>query len=556
MRSDDQQPMAGARDEAVDVWGEDLAGELPPLRDDEPPTLRQDILDELSDHLTCALHRELLGGHDESGARRRVLERFGNVRRLARQLWWAAMKEKIMAQRILLIVMVLVAAACLGACGMTWRALEQSRASTAAFLKQQNAQFTQLLESSRTQQAALLKQMTEQLARQDRLGQVPAVRSPEWNPLAVKLLTDAAAPEPVSRALVKLSGRAFQDAEDVTLVETTDSDGAADFGMVRPGRYYVNVEHPWGESLSQPITVRPGTAPVLEIVCPAEPRRRTSVSLQLEPGRLAAHRLAVLAQLQTVPRVARSAGGKEDRWSLNEQFVAVFGTNGIVWCGDRITANTPMRFPSRDVVLHDPRDVQSGRIEVSGRQLQVTNAMIVELPEEFDSQVDQISLPVRFPLGDPRVSRAGEEWIAAQRLLTSDETTAPANSDPSPRGTQLLLQDVNGSIVRRFRIEQDMATAVHSALVVREITLAAQDSAERGDEEAGGGFGSSSGYGGRYLTDVFAVAEEFAGLDADWNLVLSEVECRQLSADRQQALREHAGPGPIGPAQYLRVAQK
>ena len=39
-----------------------LSALLPPPRDDEPASLRQDILDELGDHLACAYNRELLRG--------------------------------------------------------------------------------------------------------------------------------------------------------------------------------------------------------------------------------------------------------------------------------------------------------------------------------------------------------------------------------------------------------------------------------------------------------------------------------------------------------------
>ena len=39
---------------------ERLSALLPPPRDDEPASLRQDILDELADHLICAYNRELL----------------------------------------------------------------------------------------------------------------------------------------------------------------------------------------------------------------------------------------------------------------------------------------------------------------------------------------------------------------------------------------------------------------------------------------------------------------------------------------------------------------
>ena len=39
---------------------ETLAADLPPRRDDEPDGLRDDIVDELADHLACAYRRELM----------------------------------------------------------------------------------------------------------------------------------------------------------------------------------------------------------------------------------------------------------------------------------------------------------------------------------------------------------------------------------------------------------------------------------------------------------------------------------------------------------------
>ena len=55
-----------------------LSADLPAPRDDEPDSLRDDILDELADHLACAYRRELLRGADPRPARQRVLERFGD----------------------------------------------------------------------------------------------------------------------------------------------------------------------------------------------------------------------------------------------------------------------------------------------------------------------------------------------------------------------------------------------------------------------------------------------------------------------------------------------
>ncbi len=112
----------------------DIAGNLPARRDDEPDSLRDDIVDELADHLTCALSRELHSTSNETDAERNVLERFGNPRRIARRLWFDAMKEKIMSGRVQLFVSALLAVAVLAAMGMMWSLVSQNRAFNLAVL--------------------------------------------------------------------------------------------------------------------------------------------------------------------------------------------------------------------------------------------------------------------------------------------------------------------------------------------------------------------------------------------------------------------------------------
>ena len=92
-------------------------------------SLRDDIVDELADHLACAYRRELLRGADAATARQRVLERFGDPAAVARRLWLDAMKGKIMTQRILVACCVLLTLISLSLAGMMWM---QSRPLAAA----------------------------------------------------------------------------------------------------------------------------------------------------------------------------------------------------------------------------------------------------------------------------------------------------------------------------------------------------------------------------------------------------------------------------------------
>ena len=109
------------------AWSDDITGELPAQRDDEPEHLRQNTADELSDHLRCALNRELHVTQNEQQAKQNVLSRFGNVNRIARKLWFDWMKEKIMTQRLNLAMTSLMTVVCIVLCFFVWNVSVNSR---------------------------------------------------------------------------------------------------------------------------------------------------------------------------------------------------------------------------------------------------------------------------------------------------------------------------------------------------------------------------------------------------------------------------------------------
>src|SRR5690606_31555255 len=161
---------------------DDIAADLPAPRDDEPASLRQDIVDELADHLQCALHRELLAGGEASPRResgdsdiehtacqhpqtdvwgspvhawQRVLTRFGNPATIARRLWFDAMKERLMAQRITAIMAGLTAAAAIVIAVLVWQStLRDSDAQQQLLLAQQELNRTLLAELKSLQQTS------------------------------------------------------------------------------------------------------------------------------------------------------------------------------------------------------------------------------------------------------------------------------------------------------------------------------------------------------------------------------------------------------------------
>ena len=88
--------MSGVPDAAA------LEAALPPPADDDPPGLRAAIADELADHLACAAAREAAAGRPAAETAARVLDRFGDPRRLAVRLFLDATKGSRLMQRFTL----------------------------------------------------------------------------------------------------------------------------------------------------------------------------------------------------------------------------------------------------------------------------------------------------------------------------------------------------------------------------------------------------------------------------------------------------------------------
>ena len=237
-------------------WSEQIAEELPAPRDDEPPSLRQDIADELSDHLQSALRRELHVERDKGKAKQKVLTRFGNPSRLARRLGFDAMQEKIMSQRLTLLMSGIMAVACVAASAMAWIAVREGREVNAIIVNKLNA-----------------------------LSPPAAVEVPkpmEWIPLKVQLVLDTKDGPPAEGYSVQFQGNVPWDAKYKKLDKKTGSDGVADFGVVRPGQHTIVVITPWEEHQTRRITVLPASEYTERIVCPSKPSKEVEIAFNVD----------------------------------------------------------------------------------------------------------------------------------------------------------------------------------------------------------------------------------------------------------------------------------
>jgi hypothetical protein len=234
------------------TWPDDISQDFPALRDDEPATLRHDIVDELSDHLQCAHTRELHLIGDATKAKQNVLERFGNPARVAYRLWFDAMKEKIVSQRIVVGASVVMTAACLFAGYLAWQAA--ARAEQASLV---------LIEQGWQANEALLEKLTT-------LAPQPP-RSMDWSSVKVRLVTGTPDGPPAVGFRAHLVGYPRPADSVPELVEASSDDGVLDFGFARPGKYMLQITAPWKAALNGPIAVRPGKDFEKTIVCPSRP---------------------------------------------------------------------------------------------------------------------------------------------------------------------------------------------------------------------------------------------------------------------------------------------
>lgn len=191
-------------------WRESVSEGFPRRNRDEPPSLRRDIADELGDHLACAFARELERTGDESAARRAVLDRFGDPKKLARRLWLDAMREVIMNQRILLATCIILAAACLATATFSWIAMNNSRQANEVLLSE-------------------VKGLSQQ-----------AKHNSPWAYLNVRVLRGSDTGPPVEGIEVSLEGKTYNETER-SLMRKADADGRCAFGPIRPGLYTIYV---------------------------------------------------------------------------------------------------------------------------------------------------------------------------------------------------------------------------------------------------------------------------------------------------------------------------
>jgi hypothetical protein len=283
-------------------YRETLSILLPPPRDDEPVSLRQDIVDELADHLSCAYNREILRGSDSNVAQQRVLQQFGDPAAVARRLWLDAMKGKIMAQRVVIAACLVVMLASLSVVGLIW--VQSNRA--AAQTSEANRQLAQALAQAQVTNKNMLTELSEMSK------VVRSTRSLDWNPVTFKVTEETPDGTPLAGISVTLKeaasgnrGAGTGPAASKPTLRTTDRSGIADFGVVHPGDYAFQVFQERDQEYLMAIgelTIEPGSQVNMRVACPKAPFERAPVRIRtVWPADLETKKLVLYASFASVP---------------------------------------------------------------------------------------------------------------------------------------------------------------------------------------------------------------------------------------------------------------
>ena len=425
-----------------------LAAQLPTGHDDEPASLRQDILDELNDHLVCAWNRERMRsgmlspgsdeahGGDSENVRaalwERVEQRFGDPRALARRLWFDAMWSRIMNQRIQLTAICLLVATSLGSMALAWQSLAASR-DLAAKAEASNAVLLEKLQAQ-ANNAELLKELRALVSKTP--AAPPASSQPrEWNSLRIRCVAEKSDGLPL--AGVKVTCSAVETPPRLppkTVV--TDKNGMADFGQVIYGQYKIETEV--GEELVRKhvISVFPGENFEETIPCPpADSEAQVDLKVQLPVFNPPEADLTDSLKSKLWYHISLFRNGASDGlWSPTQsnrsgRYISVYvAPDGKLW----MTTGSARQFKPNQY-YEQPRFGGNREVEIVARPADVPLARYAEARICMTSDVQPVDR-ITLPLGLYEVKFAGlliaDDRVAGERAFFTfaDEIHLPALS--------------------------------------------------------------------------------------------------------------------------------
>jgi len=223
------------------TWNKDPDKAFPAPHPREPGGLRQDILDEIADHLACAAEREEERQEEENEGAvwDRVLDRFGDPDAIARKLWWDQMRETVMREWIQTGVMVVVTIAVLAGLAMMTRLV--------AGVGTANDAMSEAMKQVAASNEALAKAMAEQRAGNEAMlkalsgiqgggGEKPDALELSTIEIVVRRGTPEGPPAPEVKVTL--------DGQELSVIGEFDGAGRAAFGPLIQGTYNFSFEDP------------------------------------------------------------------------------------------------------------------------------------------------------------------------------------------------------------------------------------------------------------------------------------------------------------------------
>jgi len=286
---------------------DDVLGRLPEPFEEEPESLRQDIADELQDHLLSSLGQELQRTPEEKQAKQNVLNRFGDVRKIARQLWFDWMKGKIMTQRITLATTLFMTIACFGICFIGWNMMKQNQEFNNAMLEKLSV----IAETS---------------------NNPPIVEDKEYTGVSIKLVTETSGGPPATGYRYELTGN-FYDRQGTSgatdqISGECDESGIVDFGEILPGSYTLVLRTPWNEFAHHSLFVPRGKAFNKEFVCPKQPPSYSKADITIKlPEDLRKEEIWIMCSFESKPK------HQIENWSSENEkrhYTTIHNTQGVI----------------------------------------------------------------------------------------------------------------------------------------------------------------------------------------------------------------------------------
>lgn len=404
---------------------------MPSSQEGEPSDLRQDILDEIEDHLDCAVRIDLRESDDPQEAHRTALARFGSPTHIARRLWLDAMKGRLMNQRIFFGTNIAFIGVTLAMVGIMVLMLRQT----------QHMQAQLLLRIENLPNVLVPPAPVE--------GRTP-VTTP-YNRVVVRVTSEAATYD-MAGTEVHLWGQPYEYGKRDGITATVGIDGEAVFERARQGEYELRIQGGPGDlRYHKTVRVFDDAENVFRIVWPdMRPLpTRFRCDLELDEELAETPKIAVIGLMRDMSSL-REDGWGTFRWSPDTLiFIHPDGRQMVARFRDELYRASTPRYP--DMSLWSSTEAEEKGDDDDGVPMDASSRGI---PASLVDWQDDLALDARLPYrllsirlypfriteqGDLRLDGPNAVSVPADRLTVTPMPPREGEQDHTPLDLQLHL---------------------------------------------------------------------------------------------------------------------